>query len=1106
MKPESILKLEKELGIKLRLLKERDILDYSNRNRYLLNQSGEVVGLNIRRNEIVDISILKELNQLSSLGLSENQIADISPLKELNQLTSLGLSENQIPDASPLKELNLLRVLDLSVNQIDDTSPLKGLNQLMFLNLSENQITDVSPLKDLNQLTVLKLSRNKIEDITALESIKGLSVLSLSDNKIKNIFSLGQLKKIKYLNLNGNFIQNTIIFKNLKNIEELYLSRTKITNFLFLKEFKKIIKIGLADNKIDDIAFLGQLKYLKSLNLKGNKITDISCLKELNQLKDLFLTSNRIANVSSLRELDQLTTLYLNDNKITDVSALKEIKHLQNLDLSFNEIADISPLKELPHLQYLDLSFNKIVDVSPFLNKIKFGIQINLDDHFFYKGISLKANPIEYPPIDVLNKGNDEIIKWFEETDKYGEEPLYESKLLIVGEPNAGKTSLRKKLIDPTFEIKDGTIEETIGVYVHDGYNFPYYKNQSIAITSHIWDFGGQEKQYPLHQYFLKDKSVYALLSLDRGDNQYLDKWFSIIRLLSGNENEIILVLNQKNRTSQSSNFNKTKYENQGFKFKEYILDLSNDSERFNLLQSDIQKALASLPHIGNMFPKYCKKIADAIDKKRFNDHKDYLTYEEYENLCLDLDLKEDDVPKKALNYLSIIGKIIHYDDDCNLERIIIINPHWLIDAIYGVLTCVELDEFHQKGKFTKQWLIDYLKKPTELRPNGYKESESLHILNLMLKNHFDICYQVEDVFLIPLCMPEILPENDFDAKDSIQVLFKYEVMPSGMVARVLVRLNEYIKENYISKTSGILINENNSAKIEEYYLPNDANRYIRIIVNGNLNSRKEFLNLIKNELIKVQKDWFDKLEVNELIPCICEECKSSGNKYYFEMKELQKSLNKEKFFKECRLSTDEVNIFELLGEVYEFGIEKKINSMNDLAKTISEKNKAISIEKIFDFFGEENSLKAPLNIFQIIQNLNVDEFTKIGEQFNISSSNPNSQFGGKNNKQQNYHNIYYGNDVVSEIKDLLSDLKSSEQINEEWRKNFTDAYVEMSKLEEAEEKEVETKSISYLQKFFTKAKEIKDWVAIGVLPAEIATKGGKMIELGQELLKLFVK
>jgi internalin A len=69
--------------------------------------------LDLRHNQIVDLSPLSVFANLKYLYLSKNQIADLSPLFLLTNLEDLYLSENQIADLNPLFALTNLTYLIL---------------------------------------------------------------------------------------------------------------------------------------------------------------------------------------------------------------------------------------------------------------------------------------------------------------------------------------------------------------------------------------------------------------------------------------------------------------------------------------------------------------------------------------------------------------------------------------------------------------------------------------------------------------------------------------------------------------------------------------------------------------------------------------------------------------------------------------------------------------------------------------------------------------------------------------------------------------------------------------------------------------------------------
>ncbi|MBK7633417.1 MAG: hypothetical protein IPJ13_03330 [Saprospiraceae bacterium] len=173
------------------------------------------------------------------------------------------------------------------------------------------------------------------------------------------------------------------------------------------------------------------------------------------------------------------------------------------------------------------------------------------------------------------------------------------------------------------------------------GWNFPYLEDQAKIFTANIWDFGGQERQYPLHQFFMDDVSCYVLVSDDRADNSNMDKWFGMIKLLGGTHSNVLVILNQINRSTPSSNFNKERYEKQGFKVETFSIDFSNDSHNISDLLENIQNRLCNLQHVGQKLPKkICEPIRNEILRLKNDEQKNYLTIEEFHTACQNVDLK----------------------------------------------------------------------------------------------------------------------------------------------------------------------------------------------------------------------------------------------------------------------------------------------------------------------------------------------------------------------------------------------------------------------------------------------------------------------------------
>ena len=214
----------------------------------------------------------------------------------------------------------------------------------------------------------------------------------------------------------------------------------------------QIIELDLSNSSISDISSLASLKNLKKLHLVENKIRDISKLGELVNLCELDLSSNQISDISHLRNLLNLTKLNLSDNKIGDISALTNLINLKELNLSYNVISDILPLSNLVNLNRLDLIDNKINNIlEVFVEKIK----LDFFYEFKFSGIFLEKNPLN-PEIKqaIESNGREGLLAYYDNLKK-GKKPFNEAKLIFLGEPFSGKTSLMEYLLGKVFIEKD---------------------------------------------------------------------------------------------------------------------------------------------------------------------------------------------------------------------------------------------------------------------------------------------------------------------------------------------------------------------------------------------------------------------------------------------------------------------------------------------------------------------------------------------------------------------------------------------------------------------------------------------------------------------------
>jgi len=805
----------------------------------------------------------------------------------LDNCSLSSLDDSYLENFKHLKKLSILQTVLQTVQSNYDF--LKGLTNLSMLRLSSHYLSNVRFLKGLTNLSTLSLSINYLLNADALQNLTNLSTLSLSGNKLPNVDALKGLTNLSTLDLNGNNLSNADALKNLTNLSTLSLS----------------------GNKLADADALKGLTNLSTLDLSGNNLPNADALEELTNLSALNLSGNNLSNADALKNLTNLSTLDLSHNKLADADALKGLTNLSALDLSGNNLSNADALKNLTGLSTLGLSGNEELP--------NFGISLN----HVLQGEEIKK-----------------IIKFYEDLDEQGRDYIYEAKILIIGQPRAGKTTLYKKILKPEYMPQEATDEEkrsTLGINIKTfPFNIKTENNEEKEFNSYLWDFGGQDIQYILHQYFLTERSLYVFLYDVGKEDEKTNYWFEIIASL-GKDCPVLVVLNYNNiEKSRPGNFAIDTYRKE---FADKIKDIAERKIDFSINDGDwdelyqtIKNKVSRLEHIGRDFlPKKTvdvRNLLSGIDEP-------IIGIDEYYEICdrHEIDKAEADT---ILTRLHEFGVALWYKDDANLQHKVILKPNWVIDALYVVLKEEKIQK--NNGSFHSQTVFDLWE--------NYKTDEKVFLLNLMQKGVFSTVYKLqnrENKYIVPaLLSPDKPDEYSYAEETPIQIYFQYEFMPDGIISRLIVELNEKIhseNDKQIVWRKGVLLKENSSfAEV----IQSDRNRRITIKISGDKkHDNRELLSEIRRELEKIHEQIFKgRLSVTEYVPCPCTDCrkirktveKMSPDDFgnlsprqeadlkpeNFKFKDLINrinNLNKETI--ECHKSGKDIIVADLLGEIY---------------------------------------------------------------------------------------------------------------------------------------------------------------------------------------------
>lgn len=636
-----------------------------------------------------------------------------------------------------------------------------------------------------------------------------------------------------------------------------------------------------------------EMAWLKKLNLGGNQVSTIPDeISKLYNLQTLDLHSNQLERLpKALLQLGSLQTLYLHDNLITSLPDW---------------------IVDLPNLKRLQL-FN---------------------------------NPISFPPPEIIDRGFlfspvdlDRLRGYFNQLKKMGEGTRYEAKLIIVGEPGAGKTSLVKKLLDPGIAL-DPDAPPTKGIEITNwGFSFlssnkVEEKNSPSHYKINIWDFGGQEIYYSTHQFFLTRHSLYVLVADAREQKTDFFYWLNLINSL-GHNSPVLIVSNEKHDRSWA--FNKTKLREQFENLKEiFSVNLSQSDKNLLQLTNAIKYHIVNLPHIRQSLPHTWIRVRQSLE----NDSRQIMPLNEYLELCHQNGLERYDDKMSLSEYLHDLGVCLHFQDEPLLKNILILKPEWATTATYYVLDNPEIIARH--GRFNKSDLKT-IWKDEQFAP--WRDE----LLQLMIR--FRVCYPINDSGSLSdesrYLAPQLLSGNQphFHWKDKNNLILKYvypHFIPKGIFTRFIVTMHDLITNQDLVWKSGMVLEQ----KRTQALIIEDTNlRQIIIRVAGQ--QKRDLLTKINWEFEKIHA-YLPRLDYRQLIPCNCKRCQGHPNPFLFDFERLKKRLAAGKKTVECDESYEEVLVLSLMDDV---GIERQNVANNDFSSSID----LSSIrKKIVQFFIEE--------------------------------------------------------------------------------------------------------------------------------------------------------
>ena len=659
-----------------------------------------------------------------------------------------------------LKQLKSLKINYTKLTTLPDS--IGQLTQLTSLDLSNNQLTtpdSIAPLAALTQLTSLDLSNNQLTTLPdTLGQLTQLTSLDLSRNQLTALpDSIGQLTQLTSLDL----------------------SRNQLT--------------ALPDS-------LGQLTQLQSLIIFDNQLSKLpEWLKNLTRLNALTFGGDLFVSFPDLvRLLPNITDLRIVKFKFDYIPEwLGELTNLRTLMIRFSPTASIpSSFAQLRNLKGLYLGFNKLTDLPPSLAQLEHLEKLELSQN--------PLNPALQSAFDACKKGSYEgyapLWAYLRSIEK-GAEPLYEAKLVLVGEGDVGKTTLLKALKGDAGDAPKAGETTTHGIDIHQ-MNLPHPEKEEVNIQLNAWDFGGQNVYRVTHQFFFSRRSLYILVWEPRGGVQkgQVEDWLNMIRLRVGTEARVIIVSTHAKTGERIARIDKPVFLRDypemiaGFYEVDSLVPDEATGEMFGIaaLKEKIAAEAAQLEQMGMLFNNNWKAARDELigsDDPR-------ISYTRFAEVCAKHTLSEIDTATLA-GLMHDLGYIVHYGEDENLREDVVLKPQWLTKAIGFVLedrATQDADGILPDERLFEVWHDHQFK-------DEPRYTRDLYPFFLRLMEKYDVSYRLPngDASLVAQHVPQVrpklpwLPEQDIpENARRIAMICAMDEDPPGLMPWMIVRTHDY--------------------------------------------------------------------------------------------------------------------------------------------------------------------------------------------------------------------------------------------------------------------------------------------------------------------------